>query len=177
MIDITRELRTLVTTGKVLLGADQAKRAIKAKNAKLVIKPSEEVKDDFMTIPANSSIDIKIMQGDEQSIFSINPIDVDKIIVKLWKLKKKLGFMSAKVKKVEKKVEKKIILQVKGKPYIAHFDKSFYTDDQDVPELDIGNQIVAIGDGYDFDDGKIDYDHLRHELNENKEYIVEIREA
>jgi large subunit ribosomal protein L30e len=37
MIDITRELRTLVTTGKVLLGADQAKRALKAKNAKLVI--------------------------------------------------------------------------------------------------------------------------------------------
>ena len=37
MIDITRELRTLVTTGKVLLGADQAKRALKAGTAKLVI--------------------------------------------------------------------------------------------------------------------------------------------
>jgi len=37
MIDITRELRTLVTTGKVALGAEQAKKALKAKSAKLVI--------------------------------------------------------------------------------------------------------------------------------------------
>ena len=40
MIDITRELRTLVTTGKVTLGADQAKRALKAKSARLVIVAS-----------------------------------------------------------------------------------------------------------------------------------------
>lgn len=40
MIDITRELRTLVTTGKVLLGADQAKRALKAGSARLVIVAS-----------------------------------------------------------------------------------------------------------------------------------------
>jgi len=37
MIDITRELRTLVTTGKVALGAEQAKKALKAKSARLVI--------------------------------------------------------------------------------------------------------------------------------------------
>jgi large subunit ribosomal protein L30e len=37
MIDITRELRTLVTTGKVALGAEQAKKALKSKSAKLVI--------------------------------------------------------------------------------------------------------------------------------------------
>ena len=37
MIDITRELRTLVTTGKVAMGAEQAKKALKAKSAKLVI--------------------------------------------------------------------------------------------------------------------------------------------
>jgi len=37
MIDITRELRTLVTTGKVALGAEQAKKALKAGSAKLVI--------------------------------------------------------------------------------------------------------------------------------------------
>jgi len=37
MIDITRELRTLVATGKVMLGADQAKKALKAGNARLVI--------------------------------------------------------------------------------------------------------------------------------------------
>jgi len=45
MIDITRELRTLVTTGKVLLGADQAKRAMKTKSAKLVIVASNVSKE------------------------------------------------------------------------------------------------------------------------------------
>jgi len=37
MIDITRELRTLVATGKVTLGARQAMKALKAGNARLVI--------------------------------------------------------------------------------------------------------------------------------------------
>jgi large subunit ribosomal protein L30e len=40
MIDITRELRTLVTTGKVALGGEQAKKALKARSAKLVIVSS-----------------------------------------------------------------------------------------------------------------------------------------
>ncbi len=40
MIDITRELRTLVTTGKVLLGADQAKKALRAGKARLVVVAS-----------------------------------------------------------------------------------------------------------------------------------------
>jgi large subunit ribosomal protein L30e len=57
MIDITRELRTLVTTGKVALGAEQAKKALKAKNAKLVIvaanvsKPNAEAIGKFEGAP------------------------------------------------------------------------------------------------------------------------------
>jgi large subunit ribosomal protein L30e len=57
MIDITRELRTLVTTGKVALGAEQAKKALKGKTAKLVIvagnvsKPNAEAIAKFENAP------------------------------------------------------------------------------------------------------------------------------
>ena len=57
MIDITRELRTLVTTGKVMLGADQSKKALKAGTAKLVIiasnvsKPNAEAIAKFENAP------------------------------------------------------------------------------------------------------------------------------
>ncbi|MEM2869893.1 MAG: 50S ribosomal protein L30e [Thermoplasmata archaeon] len=50
MIDITRELRTLVTTGKVLLGADQAKKALKSGTAKLVIVASNVSKENAEAI-------------------------------------------------------------------------------------------------------------------------------
>ena len=50
MIDITRELRTLVTTGKVLLGADQSKKALKAGTAKLVIIASNVSKPNAESI-------------------------------------------------------------------------------------------------------------------------------
>ena len=36
-MDVNRALRTAVTTGKVLLGGDQTKKAIAAGNAKLVV--------------------------------------------------------------------------------------------------------------------------------------------
>ena len=57
MIDITRELRTLVTSGKVQLGAEQAKKALTETKAKLVIvaanvsKPNAEAIAKFENAP------------------------------------------------------------------------------------------------------------------------------
>jgi len=68
--------------------------------------------------------------------------------------------------------------KVKGKPKIGEFDKSFYSDDHDVPALYIGGQVVALGDGEPMDledNGK--EDHLRWKLDEDKEHVVEIREV
>jgi len=69
----------------------------------------------------------------------------------------------------------KEILKVVGKPIMCDFDKSFYSDDHDVPALWIGGQIVAIGDGSD-DYGIKNPKHLRWKLDENKEYEIVIRE-
>ena len=70
----------------------------------------------------------------------------------------------------------KIILRVKGRPCMSEFDKSFYSDDHDVPALYIGGQIMALGYGIE-DWNEKDKDHLRWKLDEDKEYIVEIREV
>lgn len=69
----------------------------------------------------------------------------------------------------------KEILRVVGKPHMGDFDKSFYSDDHDVPALWIGGQIVAIGDGSD-DYGVKHEGHLRWKLDGNKEYEIIIRE-
>ena len=59
---------------------------------------------------------------------------------------------------------------------MSEFDKSFYSDDHDVPALYIGGQIMALGYGIE-DWNEKDKDHLRWKLDEDKEYIVEIREV
>lgn len=72
-----------------------------------------------------------------------------------------------------------IVLVTEGKPTTGDFDKSFYTDDHDVPALWIGGQIVAIGDGdrqVGFGYYKKDEDHLRWKLDPDKTYRVTIEE-
>jgi len=56
------------------------------------------------------------------------------------------------------------------------FDKSFYTDDHDVPITTINNQVIAIGDGYDDYGEKIE-GHLRWKLHPMKQYEIIIREV
>lgn len=71
------------------------------------------------------------------------------------------------------------ILIAEGQPEIGDFDKSFYTDDHDVPALWIGGQIVAVGDGYRrgaWYCADKDEDHLRWQLDLNKTYRVTIEE-
>jgi len=68
------------------------------------------------------------------------------------------------------------ILYVKGKINESSFDKSFYTDDHDVPCTCIGSQIIEIGDGYDEYASK-DKDHIRWKFDTNKEYEIIIREV
>jgi len=69
----------------------------------------------------------------------------------------------------------KEILKVVGKPMFGTFDKSFYSEDHDVPALWIDGQIIALGDGTD-DYGTIDPTHLRWKLDKDKEYEVTVRE-
>ena len=69
----------------------------------------------------------------------------------------------------------KTILKKVGKFRQCDFDKSFYTDDHDVPALWIDGQIFAIGYGYD-DYGQKDKDHIRWLLNPDKEYEITIKE-
>ena len=72
-------------------------------------------------------------------------------------------------------MKRKIIIEAKGKPVISEFDKSFYTEDHDVPALYINGQIIAIGNG--IDDWNIkDKEHLRWKLDKNKTYKVTIEE-
>jgi len=68
------------------------------------------------------------------------------------------------------------VLVVEGRPETQDFDKSFYTEDHDVPALWIGNQIVDIGDGYSMNGGKSE-EHLRWKLNPEKLYRVTIEEV
>lgn len=71
------------------------------------------------------------------------------------------------------------ILIAEGKPEECDFDKSYHTDDHDVPALWLGDQIVAIGDGYrpvGFGHVEEDAEHLRWKLDPNKTYRVTIEE-
>jgi len=69
-----------------------------------------------------------------------------------------------------------IILTVEGKPEVCDFDKSYYSDDHDVPALWIGDQIIDLGDGHhNWPLGK-DKDHMRWKLDPNKTYRVTIEE-
>ena len=69
----------------------------------------------------------------------------------------------------------KTILKKTGKFEEQVFDKSYYTEDHDVPALWIDGQIFAIGHGYD-DYGHKDKGHIRWLLNPNKEYEITIKE-
>lgn len=69
----------------------------------------------------------------------------------------------------------KEILRVIGKPKMGYFDKSFYSDNHDVPALWIDSQIIALGDGTD-EYGAKDGRHLRWKLDKDKEYDVIVRE-
>ena len=69
----------------------------------------------------------------------------------------------------------KTIIKEKGKIRISEFDKSFYTDDHDVPALYIGTQIIAIGNGIGLWGDKNE-SHLRWKLDSDKEYEITIKE-
>ena len=69
-----------------------------------------------------------------------------------------------------------VLLKVEGRPQVSNFDMSYYSDEHDVPAIWIGNQIVALGDGYhNWPPGKDD-PHLRWQLDPNKTYRVTIEE-
>lgn len=71
--------------------------------------------------------------------------------------------------------KEKVVFRAEGKPHVSDFDKSYYTDDQDVPALYIGEQIIAIGSGFGDYDRKGE-DHLRWKLDPERTYVVVIRE-
>lgn len=76
--------------------------------------------------------------------------------------------------------EKVKIAEAEGEMNVSEFDKSFYSDDHDVPALYIGGQVVAIGSGYWSswaDENEKDEDHLRWKLEEGKTYRVTIEEV
>jgi hypothetical protein len=68
---------------------------------------------------------------------------------------------------------KPIVLSFLGKPKLGEFDKSYYSDDQDVPYIYIGDLPVAIGTGTE-DYGQIDEEHLRWKLDFDTEYQITI---
>jgi|GEM_PF-5806765 len=70
-----------------------------------------------------------------------------------------------------------LTLVIEGKPELDDFDKSFYSDDHDVPALWVGGQIVALGSGYGNWPGDKDRGHLRWKLDPEKVYRVTIEEV
>ena len=75
-------------------------------------------------------------------------------------------------------MSRRLVLVEEGKPEVQDFDKSFYTENHDVPALWIGNQIVDLGDGYTLSglSEEKDEEHLRWKLDPEKTYRVTIEE-
>lgn len=71
----------------------------------------------------------------------------------------------------------KPVLLVEGKAKTQSFDKSYYSEGHDVPALWIGQQIVALGNGFLSYPGGKDDTHLLWRLDPSKTYRVTIEEV
>jgi hypothetical protein len=65
----------------------------------------------------------------------------------------------------------------RGKLNSSQFDKSFYSDDHDVPAIYIGGQIIELGAGFDIYTDEKDENSLLYKLDKEKTYQVIIREV
>ncbi len=82
MMDLNRALRTVTRTGKVMFGADQAKRAIESKEAKLIVL-AENCPDEFLreqtTVPSmnfkGTNVEMGAACGKPFSISALTVLD------------------------------------------------------------------------------------------------------